>query len=330
MNPRRCAGAVMVAVLSSLLVSCGEDAEPVTVGLITKREDNPYWVAMRKVAEDVAGDEDVTLLTAAGEHEQDVAGQRAAMKEMLEAGVDGILIAPVNSTELLPDIEAAQEDGVVVIALDTATDPEDATDALFATDNEQAGELVGAYAAARIKELGADPQIAMLDLAPGISSGEQRHDGFLTGFGIDDDDEVIVGMVDTEGTEELGEEGLATLLEENPDINIVYTVNEPAATGALAALEAAGKDLDEVIVVSVDGSCDAVKGPVRDGDIDATAQQYPENMAREGVTRIAEFVRGGERPEGYLDTGVQLITHNEVSGVRSRDVAYGVRNCWGS
>jgi fructose transport system substrate-binding protein len=84
-----------------------------------------------------------------------------------------------------------------------------------------------------------------------------------------------------------------------------------------------------VIVVSVDGGCEAIKNGVRPGTIDATAQQYPQNMAREGVEAVARAARGGESPAEYLDTGVQLITGDPAPGVESRDVAYGVRNCWG-
>jgi fructose transport system substrate-binding protein len=82
-------------------------------------------------------------------------------------------------------------------------------------------------------------------------------------------------------------------------------------------------------VVSIDGGCEAIKNGVRPGDIDATAQQYPENMAREGVLAVAEAARGGERPDGYLNTGVELITGDPAPGVESRDVPFGVRNCWG-
>lgn len=83
------------------------------------------------------------------------------------------------------------------------------------------------------------------------------------------------------------------------------------------------------MLVSIDGGCQAIKGPVRDGEIDATVQQFPENMAREGVTALVEAARGGEAPSGYLDTGVQLISDSPAPYVDSQDVAFGVRNCWG-
>jgi fructose transport system substrate-binding protein len=82
-------------------------------------------------------------------------------------------------------------------------------------------------------------------------------------------------------------------------------------------------------MVSVDGGCEAIKNAVRPGYIDATAMQFPENMAREGIRALAEAIRGGEPPSGYLNTGVELVTNNPAPGIEAKDVAYGVRNCWG-
>ncbi|MGB3256657.1 MAG: substrate-binding domain-containing protein [Ornithinimicrobium sp.] len=321
-------GAVVLS-LTTLSACGGQDEEPVTVGLITKQEDNPYWVTMREVAEDTASAQDVTLFTETGESDVDVDSQVTAIEAMVEEGADGILIAPTDSTELVPAIEAAREAGVTVIAVDTPVQPQSAVDAFYATDNLRAGELVGRYAAAKVNELGLDPQVAMLNLAPGISSGELRSEGFLAGFGVGAEDPQIVGSADTQGNQELAKTAMADLLADSPDINVVYTVNEPAAFGALEALNDADANLDDVVVVSVDGGCEAIKNGVRAGDIDATAQQFPENMAREGVSAIADEVRGGATPSGFLDTGVELITGDPAPGVSSQDVAFGVRNCWG-
>ncbi len=324
-------GVLAAAVIGLVVLSgCGgAEEEPVTVGLITKQEDNPYWVTMRDVAQQTADDQGVTLLTATGRSDVDVDSQVVAIEDMVDQGADGILIAPTDSTELVPAIEAARAAGVTVIALDTPVEPESSVDAFYATDNLRAGTLIGEYAKAKAGELGLEPKIAMLDLAPGISSGELRREGFLEGFGISSDDPQVVGSADTEGDQELGKVAMEALLADDPDINVVYTVNEPAALGAVEALKDSGVDLDEVVVVSVDGGCVAIKDAVRPGDIDATAQQYPQNMARKGVSAIADAVRGGPAPSGFLDTGVELITGDPAPGVGSKDVAFGVRNCWG-
>jgi fructose transport system substrate-binding protein len=309
--------------------ACGGSDDEITVGLITKQEENPFFVKIREVAEETADETDVELMTAAGKSDVDNASQVAALEDMTERGAKGILIVPANSRAIVPAIEKARRAGVTVVALDTPTQPASAVEALFATNNRRAGNLIGRYAKAKAEEEGIDPKIAMLDLAPGISVGELRHDGFLEGFGIEDGDPQIVGSVDTEGNEEKARAGMAQLLEDNPDINVVYTINEPAAFGAADALEAAGKGEDDVILVSIDGGCEAIKDGVRPGTIDATSQQYPENMATEGMEAVTEALRGGPSPSGFRDTGVELITADAVAGVESEDEAFGVRNCWG-
>lgn len=326
--PRPLAVCAVVAVALGV-GACGEQDKPVTVGLIVKRNTNPFWVTMKDTAEQTADDDNVKLLTAAGKSDIDNASQVAALAKMTADGAKGILITPADSTAIVPAIEKARRAGVTVIALDTPTDPRSAVDALYATNNEQAGELIGRYAKAKAAEQGIKPKIAMLDLSPGITSGELRHQGFLKGFGISEGDPQIVGSVDTLGETGRAEDGLRTLLQKDKGINVVYTVNEPAAFGAAQALKAAGRDDGSVILVSVDGGCDAVKNGVRPGVIDATVQQYPENMARLGVDALADTARGGPKPTGYKNTGIELITRDPVGGVPSKDVAFGVRNCWG-
>jgi fructose transport system substrate-binding protein len=311
------------------VAACGGGEDEITLGLITKQEENPFFVTMREVAEDVAGDNDVKLLTAAGKSDVDNASQVAALADMAREGAKGIMIVPARSRAIVPAIERTREAGVIVVALDTPTQPESAVEALYATNNRRAGNLIGRYAKAKAEEEAIEPRIAMLDLAPGISVGELRHDGFLTGFGIQDGDPQIVGQAFAQGDEDKARAAMARLLDEDPGINIVYTINEPTAFGAIDALEDAGRDEDDVIIVSIDGSCDAIKNGVRPGKIDATSQQYPENMAREGLEAVAGAVRGGPSPSGFLDTGVELITSDPVEGVESEDEAFGVRNCWG-
>lgn len=136
-------------------------------------------------------------------------------------------------------------------------------------------------------------------------------------------------MADTQGNWELGEARMAEILDEHPDVNIVYTVNEPAALGALVSLKAANVDLSKTILVSVDGGCEAIKNAVRPGEIDATAMQFPENMPREGVLALTKAARGDDPPSGYLNTGVELVTGDPAPRLDAKNVEYGVRNCWG-
>jgi fructose transport system substrate-binding protein len=297
----------------------------VLVGLITKTETNPFFVKMKEGADKEAATKGARLMSAAGKFDGDNQSQVTAIENMITAGAKGILITPSDTKAIVPSIKKARDAGVLVIALDTPTEPQDGTDALFATDNKQAGVLIGRFAKSA---LGSKPaRIATLDLAPGITVGLLRHDGFLEGFGISGTDPQVVCSQDTGGDQAKGQAAMETCLQKDPTINLVYTINEPAALGANTALKAAGKDKD-VMIVSVDGGCAGVRA-VKDGTIAATSQQYPLKMAVQGIDAVVDFAQSGKKVSGYTDTGVTLITDQPQAGVDAKDTNFGLDNCWG-
>src|SRR3954453_298442 len=173
--------AVVATAACVAAASASKQADPVKIGLITKTETNPFFVKMRLGAQAQAKKYGAQLMTAAGKFDSDNASQVAAIENMVAAGVKGILITPDNTKAIVPAIQKARDKGVLVIALDSPTDPQDASDALFATDNFKAGLLIGKYAKSVMK--GKKPIIAALDTAPGVTVGVLRHNGFLVGFG---------------------------------------------------------------------------------------------------------------------------------------------------
>jgi fructose transport system substrate-binding protein len=301
-------------------------AGSIKVGLITKDVTNPFFVKMRQGATAQAKKLGAELVYAAGKNSSDNASQISAIENMTTAGVKGILITVADGKAENPAIAKAREAGVLVIALDTPTVPTTATDALFATNNFNAGVLIGKYARAATK--GKTVTIAMLDEHAGSSVGALRHNGFLAGFGIKGNDKQITCVGNGEGQTAPSQTAMENCLQKNPDIDVVYTINEPSAAGAWTALKNAGKTQDATTIVSVDGGCQGVRN-VKAGIIDATSQQYPLKMAALGVGAVVQYAKGGKKVSGYTDTGVNLIAKKPVSGVPSKSVAYGLANCWG-
>jgi fructose transport system substrate-binding protein len=314
----------------SLATSAIFAAEPV-IGLITKTETNPFFVKMKEGAQAEAKKAGAKLLTATGKKDGDTASQITALENMAAAGAKTILITSTGDA-INPTVKKVQAKGVQVIALDS---PFDGADALFATDNYKAGALIGQYAKAA---LGGKPaKIAMLDLFPGHPVGAQRHNGFMNGFGLKANDAKsnelsstaeTVCAGDTDGNQAKGQTAMENCLQKNPDINVVYTINEPAAAGAYNALKKAGKEKG-VIIVSVDGGCQGIKDTA-DGKITATSQQYPLKMASMGVAAGVEYAKTGKKVSGYVDTGVTLIANKAVAGVDSKDTKLGLDLCWGN
>lgn len=303
---------------------------PIKIGLVTKTDSNPYFISMRDAAQKEADAKGVTLVAAAGTQDGDNASQVTAIENMIASGVKAILITPNDSTAIVPTLEAAQKQGIFVAALDTQTDGNKGVDATWATDNTLAGVQQGKYVKAVLGDK--TPVIAMLDLQPGVTVGDQRHDGFLTGMGIADGSSQIAGQQDTNGDQAKGQTAMENLLQKNPDINAVYTINEPAAIGAFTAVKNANKT-SQITIGSIDGGCAGVTA-VKNGQIAGTVMQFPGKMAVDGLDAAVDFIKNGTKPEvpssGYIDTGVQLVTDKPVDGLDSKDTAWGLENCWGT
>ena len=334
--------ALLGAAAIALFGTAQAQAAGIGACLITKTETNPFFVKMKEGAQAKAAELGVDLKAYAGKDDGDNEGQVAAVETCIADGVKGILITPSNTKAIVPVIKKARDAGILVIALDTPLDPIDAADQTMATDNFQAGFLIGAYAKAKMGDAAKDAKIGFLDINPQqVTVDVLRDQGFMKGFGIDikdpnvigdEDDPRIVGHDYTNGNPEGGRKAMENLLQINPDINVIHTINEPAAAGAYEALKAVGKE-GQVLIMSVDGGCPGVKD-VAAGIIGGTSQQYPLLMASLGVEAIKKFADTGEKPgvtegKNFYDTGVALITDNPVEGVPSISTKEGLEKCWG-
>ena len=329
------AGAAMLALVA------GSASAADLACLITKNNTNPFFVKMKEGAEAAAAAAGLDFQAYAGEKDGDAAPQITAIENCVAAGAKGILITPSNDS-VGPALKAARAAGILVIALDTPLADGEAQDITFATDNFEAGLLIGKWAAATMGEGAATAKIAMLDInKDNISVDVQRDTGFLKGFGIEvpdlavmgsETDARVIGHENSDANPEGGLRAMETLLAKDPDINVVYTINEPAAEGAYQALKNAGKET-QAIIVSVDGGCPGVAS-VKAGTIGATSQQYPLKMASLGIEAIAAYAKDGTKPtvtEGlsFFNTGVNLVTDKPVEGVESIDSTKGTELCWG-
>jgi fructose transport system substrate-binding protein len=328
--------------------------EKVGVSLILKTLSNPFFVSMQKDAEAKAAELNVDLKTAAGAQDGDSPAQIAAIEAAIAAGDKGILITP-SSDDVVPALKKAKEAGLLVIALDTPPGDASSVDITFATNNYTAGQLIGQWTNGQLAAAGNKKAvIAMLDLFTDkvVSVDTGRDQGFLQGMGIvkEEDksgngkeaptgkyaaggDYEIVCHEATNGNADGGKAAIEACLAKNPDINVIYTINEPAAQGAYDVMKSQGKEKD-LLVVSVDGGCKPGLELVASGVIGATAQQYPGQMAAKGMQAIVDLANGKPKPAvtpglDFFDTGVALVTDKAVDGVTSISVAEGQKICWG-
>lgn len=347
--------ALVAAVSASMVLSVGltsasnAAAKKVTVSLITKDSTNPFFVAMQAGAKKNAKALGVNIVIGSGAKEGDVAGQVRLIENAIANKEQGILITP-TAEGVNAAILKARKAGLFVIALDTPPVAKNIVDITYATDNFLAGVNIGKWTAAKLG--GKKAVIAMLDIyTDQIASVDLGRDqGFLKGMGIAGADPAvngkepatgkytggkggdyqICGHVASHGNSQDGQTGMEQLLAKCPDINVVYSINEPSGLGAYAALTAAGKS---AIISSVDGGSAGIKA-VAAGKIGATSQQYPLQMAVKGMQAIKDLITKGIKPKvtpglSFFNTGTTLITDDPQAGVPSKDTKYGLANAWG-
>jgi fructose transport system substrate-binding protein len=349
---RRAAAAVASVCVLALLSSCGGNEGKTGVSLIIKTQTNPYFVSMKQAAQAQAKKTGTHLSVASGNADGDTQSQINAIDTAIARGDKGILITS-NGPAVNAALRQAKDYGLFVIALDTPLEPVNTADVTYATNNFQAGKLIGEYAAKRLA--GKKAVIAMLDLYDDqvVSVDIDRDHGFLTGMGIDPGSKTLNAKEKrsgayrggkggsyeiachqaTQGAVDGGRKAMEQCLSRNPDINVVYTINEPAGEGAHAALKADNRD-DKAFIVSIDGSCLGMDD-VENGIFAADATQYPGRMAQLGVDSVAKIGAGKQPPslppgKDYLDTGTNLVTAKPLAGIKSQTVDEGRKRCWGT
>lgn len=335
---------------SSGASASGGSGGKIKVALILKTFSNPYFVWMENSAKADAAKKGVALTVSAGTADGDTSTQITAIDNAIAAGDKGIIITP-NGTAVNSALAKARQAGLFLIALDTVPTPPSAVDITYATDNTQAGRLDGQWAARKLNGKPAD--IALLDLFNNqvVSVDVDRDHGFLEGMGIPVGSQNINGQeptsghytggkggsykiacqLPTQGAIPTGKSTMQNCLQKDPNINLVYAINEPAAEGAAEAIKGLGS---KAIVVAIDGACSTLP-LLNSGAISATAGQFPGKMAADGVDAIYQYATQKVKPslppgQQFINTGTKLYTNEPQAGVPSVDAAQAKSLCWGS
>ncbi|NNC22854.1 substrate-binding domain-containing protein [Salinisphaera orenii] len=311
-------------IASSATAGSSSGASPdVSVGMVLKTLSNPYFGAMQSAAQKEAKAKGVDLTVKAGRYDGDVSTQISAVQTFISRGVDAIAIVPNVSSGLGRALKKAKQQGIAVIAVDTTVKPKSLSSSFVATNNLKAGKLNGKWVKQIMK--GEDPVVTLLEGTPSSSVNRDRMNGFLNGFGMEKSD-ANIDLI-THGDRGKAQTAMENALAKNPNINLVWTINEPAALGAAAAIREFGKT-GEVTIVSMDGSCRGIRA-VKAGKIDTDVMQFPSKMAAKAIDLSLKAARGEDIPS-RIDTGEVLITQNPQDGVPSKGVEYGLKHCWGS
>ncbi len=283
------------------------DEKDITIALLPKTLSNPYFVAMQdyaeKEAEELSKDGvKVTIEASAPPTEDDINQQLSMFEDYLEKGVDGIIICPCGTAEVVDYIKEANEKDVPVITIDTDADEGAEVAAFIGTNNYDGGKLAGEWTAENI-----DGEVAIITGMLGNQCHTDRTNGFEDGIEGADNVELVGDVQPCNGDQGTAMSIAENLLSTYPNLQCIYVTNDTGALGAAAAVEAAGRD---VKVIGFDGSPDGAQS-ILDGGMTITIAQTPGIMAQEAVKAMVELLEDGTQPESQY-TACEVVDESNA------------------
>lgn len=225
------------------------------------------------------------------------------VQEMLDMGIDVLIITPVDLESVTEILEQAKKQGTIVVVLDTNVQSDELADCTITSDNYQAGVMVGEYFLSQHEQ---SRILVMTHKA--TRSGQERVQGFIDTVSENKNME-IVRRIECEGQLEIAMPRLKQAIEEGVEFDSVFCLNDLASVGAAAALDEKGM-LSTVDLYGVDASPDS-KALIAEGMMRASAAQFPTEIGKEAADVIYRLL-DGEQVEKDILVPVKLITEDNV------------------
>ncbi|MGI2327920.1 ribose ABC transporter substrate-binding protein RbsB [Planococcus sp. YIM B11945] len=299
---------VMILVAMMVLAACSMEApgssseetgggsgnkEDFKIGFSISTLNNPFFVTLSEGAEAKAKELGATLSIVDA---QDNASKQASdVEDLIQQGVDMIMINPVDSEAVAAAVESANSANIPVITVDRSSAGGEVVSHI-ASDNVAGGEMAGEHL---LSLVGDGALVAELEGVPGSSAARERGEGF---------NKVAEGKLEVAAKQTANfnrSEGLSVMeniLQANPDIKGVFAHNDEMALGALEAIEASGKD---IIVVGFDATDDAVKA-VEEGRLGGTIAQKPQMIGEKALETAVQSLKG-EEVEASIPVELELV-----------------------
>ena len=282
-----------------------------TVALVLKTLNHPFFVDMRRGAQEAADRLGVTLQVQAAEREIDVEKQMQIVENMIQTGIQALAITPSGSREIVSALVKARDARVPIVVVDTRLDPKASADAgvraetFVGSDNYEGGKLAGDYL---VKATGGKARVGILEGIPGHETGDSRLRGFrdaVKGSG----GVAIVASQPANWERDQGFNVFQNMLQAHPDIDAVFACSDLMALGAVEAIRAAGRT-GRIKVVGFDALDDARKA-IAAGSMEASVAQFPAEMGREAIESAVKVIHGEKLPD-EIKVKLELVTRDNV------------------
>ena len=303
---------IVITALALVAPACNRESpqagsDKKTVALVLKTLNHPFFVDMRRGAQDAADRLGVTLQVQAAEREIDVDKQMQIVENLLQTGIDALAITPSGSREIVSALVKARAANVPILIVDTRLDPKAAADAginartFIGSDNYEGGKLAGEYV---VGVTSGKARVGILEGIPGHETGDSRLRGFRDAVakspGI-----TIVASQPANWERDQGFNVFQNMLQAHQDIDTVFAASDLMALGAIEAIAAAGRT-GKIKVVGFDALDDAKKA-VEAGTMAATVAQFPYEMGKAAVESAVKVLNGETVPPEIM-VKLEMIT----------------------
>ncbi len=289
------------------------------IAVIVKTVNSTFWQNVQKGANAAMKEmgEGYTLTFQGPAAESAIVDEVNMVENAVNRKVAGIVLAPSDPEALVPAIKKAWEARIPVVLIDSllSDSGKQYYQSFLATDNRKAGELC---AKALIDRIGKEGKIAVMSYVAGVGSEIGRVGGFVDYIKANSNLQ-IVGPFYSQSQMATALNQTTDVLASNPDLKGIFGANEPTAIGMGRALVQSGK-AGRIVAIGFDGNED-LQNFVRDGTLAAIAVQGSFQMGELGV-RTLRKVLDKQKVEKYVDTGVLLVTKENLDSPEARNVLY--------
>lgn len=311
---------LLIPVVAASGLSCnrgarGGDADKPTVALVVKTLNHPFFVEMRRGAQEAADRLGVQLQVQAAERESDVEKQMQIVENLIQTGIRVLCITPSGSREIVSALVKAKNANVPIVVVDTRLDPKAASDAgvqpatFIGSDNYEGGKLAGEYA---VKITGGTARVAILEGIPGHETGDSRLRGFRDAVG-GQPGMAIVASQPANWERDQGFNVFQNMLQAHPDVDTVFAASDLMALGAIEAIAAARKT-GTIRVIGFDALDDAKKA-IAAGTMEASVAQFPYEMGKAAVESAVKVMNGEPLPADIM-VKLEMVTKSATPGSR--------------
>jgi ribose transport system substrate-binding protein len=307
----------LILIAAAALMSCnrggavGEAPGKPTIALVLKTLNHPYFVDMRRGAQEAADRLGVTLQVQAAEREIDVEKQMQIVENLIQTGIQALAITPSGSREIVSALVKARDAKVPIVVVDTRLDAKAAADAgvhaetFVGSDNYEGGRLAGEYL---VKATGGKAHVGILEGIPGHETGDSRLRGFREAV-KDATGVTIVASQPANWERDQGFNVFQNMLQAHPDIDSVFACSDLMALGALEAISAAHRT-GSIKVIGFDALDDAKKA-IAEGTMAASVAQFPAEMGRAAIESAVKVIRGEKIPAD-IKVKLELVTRDNA------------------